>query len=891
MQGNTEQHRPRFHTLVALAFACCLLPLTLEALAQPAPDSSAVRSLPAPPSLEALTWNTDSVEPSRFAAAHGRRALLQGYAESGLEAWAYPVQIASGYHPGFLVEGASTEIDGRTLLRRIAYTPQAITRVYVGPDFVIEERLFVPLQLPGALITYTVHGRKSVDIAVHFSPVLNLMSPAGIGGQSTQWDASANAYRLTELLHRFSAVVGSKQAVAHNPIVNSAQPLYGSGESFTIRPRETGQRETRQATVFLAGNDGATDPAAVADAMLQQHAQLEREAAAHYTHLLDTALSIETPDPRLNRDLAWATVALDQAWVTNPQLGSGQSAGYGASRAGRRPQYDWFFANDALVALPAVVDAGEVSRARELLTFLIKYQDPKTGMMWHEISQSAGYLDWAGKYPYMFVHVDITFDYLIALDNYLLRTGDIAFLNEHWQSIEAAYRYCQSVVSAQDGLPHVPAGKEAANEQDRLSEELTLSASWVGAAQAYAHLSAATGHSSEVAAAQQASDRARRAVATRYWNDRTGFWIDGFTDNGKPVNSRSSAAAGVLERNIFTPQQTAAALAALASPAFQTDWGTRSYASDSTAYDPDAYAKGSVWATGTARIAQLFWEQHMPYPAWQTWSSLPAWSSIDSLGHTPEVLAGDFYHEEDESVPEQTWSSAGFLSSAIEGLLGIDVDARKQQLRFAPHLPQQWDHVAVERVQVGGSTLSLRFTRTDGNLTLDADNTGPAVHLLFEPSLAAGATLSQARWKGKVVPVKLEEQGEETQARFDLALPAGKSRLDVRTEGGIAILLQPPQPLLGAASHEPRILHARLEGTTYTITAAVPEGSEATLTLRTPWTVQSAQGASVSTSGTATNTYNLNIPASPAEPGNESAPATGYRTQIVIVHLARTLRR
>lgn len=747
----------------------------------------------------------------------------------------------------------------------------------------------MPLQLPGALITYTVHGRKPVDIAVHFHPVLNLMSPAAIGGQSTQWDASASAYRLTELLHRFSAVVGSKQAVAHNPIVNSAQPLYGFGESFTIHPRPTGQQEARQATVFLAGNDGAIDPTAVADAMLQQRAQLETEAAAHYTHLLDTALSIETPDQRLNRDLAWATVALDQAWVTNPQLGSGQSAGYGASRTGRRPQYDWFFANDALVALPALVGAGEVSRARELLAFLIKYQDPKTGMMWHEISQSAGYLDWAGKYPYMFVHVDITFDYLIALDNYLLRTGDTAFLKEHWPCIEAAYHYCQSVVSAQDGLPHVPPGKEAANEQDRLSEELTLSASWVGAAQAYAHLAAATGHSAAVAQAQQASDRARRAVATRYWNNSTGFWIDGFTGSGVPVNSRSSAAAAVLGKNIFTPQQTAAALDALASPAFQTDWGARSYASNSSAYDPDAYAKGSVWATGTARIAQLFWEQHMPYPAWQTWSALPSWSSIDSLGHTPEVLAGDFYHEEDESVPEQTWSSAGFLSSAVEGLLGIDVEAQQQQLRFAPHLPAQWDHVAVDRVRVGASTLALRLTRTDTGLVLDAENTGPAVHLLFDPSVAAGATLTHAQWNGKAVSVKLEQQGDESQAHFDLALPAGNSHLNVRRDGGIAILLAPPQPLLGAASREPRILHTQLQGLTYTITAAVPEDCDSTITLHTPWTVQSTDGASLSPSATAADTYTLSIPAAPAHHGHDRGEpnSTGYRNQIIAVHLSR----
>ncbi|MGI8771419.1 MAG: MGH1-like glycoside hydrolase domain-containing protein [Acidobacteriaceae bacterium] len=822
-------------------------------------------------------------------AVHGRRALVEGYAGSGLEVWAYPVQIADGYCIGFRAAGASTEIDGRALLRRITYTPEAITRTYIGPDFVVEERLFVPLQLPGALITYTLHSRKSVDIVVHFHPVLNLMWPAAAGGQSTQWDVSASAYRLSEPLYRFSALVGSRETVEHDPVFNSEQPVYGPGKTFTVRPRE--MENVQQATVFLAANDGTKDPAAVADAMLRDRPQLEAEATTHYAQVLDRSLAIETPDARLNRDLAWAAIALDQAWVTNPQLGSGQLGGYGASRTGRRPQYAWFFANDALIAIHALLVEGELPRAREALAFLIKYQDPKTGMMWHELSQSAGYLDWAGKYPYMFVHVDITFDYLVALDDYLYQTGDTAFLTEHWASIDAAYHYCQSVIGAEDGLPHVPANKEAANEQDRLGEELTLSASWVKAAEAYAHLAAATGHNAAIPQARQASNRARRAVAARYWNNRTGFWIDGFTTSGSPVNTRSSQAAGVLEQNIFTPQQTATALAALASPVFQTDWGARSYASDSSAYDPDAYAKGSVWAIGTARLAQVFWSQRMPYPAWQTWSALPAWSSLDSLGHLPEVLAGDYYHEEFESVPEQTWSSSGFLSSTIQGLLGIDVDAQKLQLQFAPHLPESWDHLRLERLRFGTSTLSLRVTRKNGELMLDAENAGPLVHLLFSPEIAAGATLSRARWNDKAVPVKLNEQGEETQAHFDLAVPPGNSRLEVRMDGGIAILLQPPRPLLGAASHEPRILHARLDGTTYTITAAVPEGSGETLTLNTPWTIQNVQGASLSTSDTVADTYTLNIPAGP-DHGRDStqANATGYRTQVVAIHLARTAK-
>ena len=125
------------------------------------------------------------------------------------------------------------------------------------------------------------------------------------------------------------------------------------------------------------------------------------EAAQHYTDLLSHSLQILTPDAKTNRALAWAELALDQAWVCNPLLGCGEVAGYGPSRMGRRPQYDWFFAGDGLIAMDGLLAAGNYSRARDELAFITRYQDTANGMIWHELSQSAALIDWQHKYPYM----------------------------------------------------------------------------------------------------------------------------------------------------------------------------------------------------------------------------------------------------------------------------------------------------------------------------------------------------------------------------------------------------------------------------------------------------------------------------------------------------------
>jgi glycogen debranching enzyme len=155
--------------------------------------------------------------------------------------------------------------------------------------------------------------------------------------------------------------------------------------------------------------------------------------------MLTQGLEIDTPDAQVDRALAWSQIALEQAWVCNPDLGCGQVAGYGPSRKARRPQYDWFFAGDGMVTLHALLAAGRYERAREELEFILKFQDRKTGMMWHELSQSAGVLDWR-QYPYMFVHVELSHDFIATMAEYYAVTGDLQFVKKHWNAVQAAYR-------------------------------------------------------------------------------------------------------------------------------------------------------------------------------------------------------------------------------------------------------------------------------------------------------------------------------------------------------------------------------------------------------------------------------------------------------------------
>ena len=811
---------------------CILLFLLLCCYSAFSQETAAAGSLPA-----SLELNAQSVGDHRFIAFHGRRSLVAGYASSDLEIWGYPFQILSGYRVSFLPEGQTTPIDGRRILRRVVYHPDSVTRIYLGPGFVIREKLFVPLERPAAILTYTVQSEHSVDIVVHAVPVLDLMWPAGLGGQATAWHSGLTAYVISEPEYGYSAVVGSPQIALHDEPDNSTESAAEAGIGFTLHPI------SGVAQVFVILNPPHTaDRLSAYRALIRDAGKLETEFFQHLVEYRQTVPLLQTPDERVNQAFAWSQIALDQAWVCNTELGCGVVAGYGPSRGQRRPQYDWFFACDGLVAVDAALSAGTAKYARDELEFILRYQDKKTGMIWHELSQSAAFIDWAGKYPYMFVHVDITFQFLAELGRYVAATGDMTFVRDHWTAIEAAYRYCLTVIDPRTSLPAIPAGKEGGDEQDRMSDDLGLSTSWIEVSSAFAQLATLTGHADLADQASRAAQAARAQIPSHYWNDASSFWISGHTVTGKSMPERRSGPPEALTLDLFNAQQQNVLLNQLASSDFETDWGARGIGAGSAAFDPQSYAKGSVWPVQTASLADAFWTEHRPVTALSMWQSLVPLASLDSIGHFPEVLAGDVYRPQSESVPEQTWSSAGFLISTIHGLLGLQIEPLAHRLTFAPRLPENWHDLSISNVSFGGASISLAIHRDTESLSLMTENPGPPFHLQFDPNLPLGAVLRAVSLNGQPLAASIQTFPQQTEAEISALVPHGESELRLDWRGGVSVVLNNPDPVLGEPSAGLRIIEVHLEGSRLTVEADAPEGRESHLQLDTAWTVAKSTG-------------------------------------------------
>jgi glycogen debranching enzyme len=282
------------------------------------------------------------------------------------------------------------------------------------------------------------------------------------------------------------------------------------------------------------------------------------------------------------------------------------------------------------------------------------------------------------------------------------------------------------------------------NEQDPQRDELMLSLAWVTAAESFADLARLTKHDDLADDAMRASTLARDAIRPTYFDARRGSWVSGHLQSGAPVEGLTNASIALLHHGLLGEPEQRALLDALASPSYRARWGVRSTPRDSPLYDPDSYTRGSVWALGTADAIMAFFEAGRPETATALWRDLVAWFALDAPGHMHEVLRGDAFAPQRESVPDQTWSAAAFVSSAVRGVLGLQLDGAKREVRFAPQLPPEWNRLRVRRINLGGTDVGLTVRTSPDVVELEIENAGPAATLTFRPALARGTRVRTA---------------------------------------------------------------------------------------------------------------------------------------------------
>src|SRR5712664_4171450 len=744
-----------------------------------------------------------AVRPWEFLPVTGTRAGLLGDESGRMEAWVYPLKIFREFHLKFHTEGR--DLAAEALARTVTVWPESATILYAGDTFTVRETFFVPVQEQGAVIFLDVETEQPLEIEAFFHRDFQLEWPAALGATYLDWNAQRRAFYFSEEQKKFVAFVGSPTAAEPRA---EFQTNYSERQESSFRLGPTTKGKERKLIAIAGSLEGRAGAEKTYQHLTSDYAQLLRESAEYYRAYLDKTVSVELPDAQIQQAYDWARVSMLQGVVTNPSLGTGLVAGYRTSGENQRPGFAWFFGRDSFWTSFALNASGDFSNSRMALEFIGKYQR-EDGKIPHEISQGASFVNWFKGYPYPYASADATPLYIIAINDYVLESGDTGFAKEKWESLRKAYEFLKSTYDAR-GLPQnfgvghgwVEGGPLLPVKTEYYQSGLGAEALW-----ALANLARVTGQEELSKALQKDFEKQRSLVNESFWiadKKRFAFALD---KNDKKVDEPSVLATVPMWFGLPSEADAAPMIQQLADFDHQTDWGMRIISNRSPLFSGGGYHYGSVWPlfTGWASVAE--YRYHQTFPAYANLRANALLALDGSLGHVTEVLSGDYYQPLSTSSPHQIWPAAMVVSALLRGMFGLAIDAKSGTLTFAPHAPAGWTRFTIRNVRAGAAKMDLTYSKDAGGMTMEVNCAGtPACPVQFEPSLSLSAEVLGAELNGKPVPFHVAANGEDQHAMVQFEARGKSNALKIRVRNDFNVSYDSGLPRLGSRSEELRVL-------------------------------------------------------------------------------------
>ncbi|WP_446742048.1 amylo-alpha-1,6-glucosidase [Silvibacterium acidisoli] len=743
------------------------------------------------------------VRPWELMPVLGHRAGLLGKEDGHFEAWAYPLKILRNFHLNFRVDGQL--LAGDTLVRSIVVTPASTTLIYAYDTFQVKETLTVPVDQPAAIITIEVNAAQPVEVEAAFEREMKLEWPALMGGSSCEWNPRLHAFVLTEDEGKLQAIVGSPTAsLTHSEYQSNFSSSNENAFSLGSVVKGTGTK-----VIAIAAH--VNDPLP-ADRLYQQvltdHDRLVAESAAYYHAYLDHNVQLDLPDHALEQAYKWSQVSMIQGLVDNPYLGSSLIAGYNISGDDLRPGFAWFFGRDALWTSFALNATGDFATSKKALEFLSKYQRAD-GKVPHEIAQGASFVPWFDKLPYAYSSADATPLLIIAMRDYVLHSGDVAFAEEHWDNLWRAYQFMVSTYDAQGLAQNINIGHGwvEGGPLRPMKGELYQSALAFEAIRSLATIAGLL-HKSDLRDQLTATFAEKQKLLNR------AFWIED--------KHRYAFALDTLDHQVDVPTVLSTVpmwfdlldhdkadlmIGEIAKPEHQADWGMRILSAKNPIYDPGGYHYGTVWPlfTGWASVGE--YRYHHPLQAFSNLRTNALLTFDGSLGHVTEVLSGDYNQTLATGTPDQIWSAAMVASPLVLGMLGLETNVPEHRVTFAPQVPADWTHFAVRHIALGDTTVDLSYAKTTADIEVKAHRSGSVdCRLDLAPLLSPRAKVRAVLLDGHKVPFHLESVDNGQILHVAVSLRGDDETITIQMRDDFGISVPASLPLIGQQSQGLRVL-------------------------------------------------------------------------------------
>jgi glycogen debranching enzyme len=381
--------------------------------------------------------------------------------------------------------------------------------------------------------------------------------------------------------------------------------------------------------------------------------------------------------------------------------------------------------------------------SRGVLAFLARHQaqetstfrDAEPGKIMHEIRK--GEMAAVNELPFgeYYGGVDTTPLFVVLAGAYARRTADKAFIDELWPALVAAIRWVERHSAGNpDGFLDYARGEKSglANQGWKDSHDSVFHADGrmaegpialvevqgyvYRAYRSMAELAEWRGESQAAEHWRNCAQRLREAVERRFWLEDLQFYALALDGEGQPCRVRSSNVGHLLFTGLPSRERAQKVASQLGSRAFNSGWGIRTIATESSRYNPMSYHNGSVWphdvalcVAGLARYGQGDIAVRLTDEMFE--------AAVHFGMRLPELFCG--FERATGEAPiaypvaclPQAWAS-GSVFMLLQACLGIQLDARHHRILIErPGLPAGVGHLRLQGLRMGQQQLDLVFQR------------------------------------------------------------------------------------------------------------------------------------------------------------------------------------
>jgi hypothetical protein len=362
------------------------------------------------------------------------------------------------------------------------------------------------------------------------------------------------------------------------------------------------------------------------------------------------------------------------------------------------PRFPNYWARDTGWTLRGYLSVGDYSFVRATIDNFLKHQatgTTDTGLKGELPMIISGKAFLHGS---TYGSADSSYLFPPAILEYVLATGDLAFLQSRWQSIKDLVEWGFLKDIDNDGLVE--------NDFTGIAEKMTIrDSTWMdhidrrksandiqglflGSLSAGTRLAELVNDIPAMGKWNDASSALRDRIDERYWNGEAGYYYDTIRKDGSKDDSiRPNALVLLVNGAVKDRSKAEAVLSRIEQQDMTTPWGVRTLSANDANYRPTLYHEGAVWplVTGWAAISELKFGRKQRALEYIT-------SMADRISSENGMFAETYRGDRPEpfnSCILQAWSAGMYAWSFTEMMLGMRLDLVRERIQIDPQIPDE----------------------------------------------------------------------------------------------------------------------------------------------------------------------------------------------------------